>query len=298
METGVRTANGAAGRCRRHQVKAGAGFALRTPFERRYVSAFSASAHPDAVRAFNATPPVARKFFPGARGLYRTGHHYVVAPASWAEMPEGAGWVAVVAHEIGHAVDFHGRGVANGRSLWLAPAIRRDRATLDGRLQSAMAGSREKGDARLALAHFPSAARARLLHLVPDPGAAGTFAAVWNVGRMEEALALLGRSALALRSDREATVPHALVKISDFIGAVYDLERGGGHSRRYYRSFGQILGPALTVGHTAEAFANAFLADVLEGTELLSFLAASSAPATHAAYREILRRIVRGQGCA
>ena len=279
-----------------------AGFRIRTQFERQYVTAFSPTAHPDAVAAFNATPPVRRKFFPGSGGLYRAGAHYIVAPARWRGTVDDRVWVGVVAHELGHAVDFHGRSGWVGRSVWLAPAVRYDRVCLarGGSLPSRVA-TRNGDDARSgdgALARFPSLPRARLLALAGGREAASLFAVLWWAGCVEAALsALLKRLEGLARQGREAVGPglacYGLRGVGDFIGAVHDLGRGWGHSRAYYRRHGQIQGPHLTVGHVAEAFANAFMADVIEGTELLSFLMRSAAPNTYRAYRMLVARIGR-----
>ncbi len=283
-----------------------AGFAVRTPFERRYVKDLAASAHPDAVRAFNATPPVRRKYFAGARGLYRPEHHYVVAPPCWERTAEGKVWLGVFAHEIGHAIDMHGRGVAGARSIALVPAIRRDRALLGARIA---AGHRppkrqENGEGARGLCGLPAEARAALLHTLPHAEAAAAFARSWHEGALREALReLAGRlasmQAAGARSRRERQaretarlMAYALASVGDFIAAVYDLE-GNGRSADYYRQFPAISGPYLTVGHTAEAFANAFVSDVLEGRELLSYLTRTAAPCTHAAYRSLLAGIGR-----
>lgn len=276
---------------------------MRTPFERRYVKDLAASAHPDAVRAFNATPPVRRKYFAGARGLYRPEHHYVVAPPRWERTAEGKVWLGVFAHEIGHAIDMHGRGVAGARSIALAPAIRRDRV----RLCACVAAERrlpKRQNGNEGLCRFPAGARAVLLRTLPHAEAAATFARTWHGGAPREALRELAermtpmdvagndprRSRQALEAAR--LMIYALASVGDFIAAVYDLEDDG-RSRGYYRRFPAVSGPALTIGHTAEAFANAFVADVLEGRELLSYLTRTAAPSTHAAYRSLLAGIGR-----
>uniref|UniRef100_UPI003BAA803B hypothetical protein n=1 Tax=Stappia sp. TaxID=1870903 RepID=UPI003BAA803B len=278
---------------------------MRTGFERQYVTAFSTEAHPDAVAAFNATPPVRRKFFPGSGGLYRADAHYIVAPARWRGTAAGRVWVGVVAHELGHAVDLSGRAGRVGRSVWLAPAIRQDRACLecDGGLPpKAFAGNGGAAGGRAGtLAVFPDAARERLLALADGGEAASLFAVQWWAGRAEVALAGLSRRLETLAARRRdggclRLARYGLRAVGDFIGAVYDLRRGWGHSRAYYRGHGQILGPHLTVGHVAEAFANAFMADVIEGTELLSFLMSSAAPYTYRAYRMLVARIGRACG--
>lgn len=283
-----------------------AGFAMRTPFERRYVKDLAASAHPDAVRAFNATPPVRRKYFAGARGMYRPEHHYVVAPPRWECTAEGKVWLGVFAHEIGHAIDMHGRGVAKARSIALAPAIRRDRARLGARIAAERRlPKRQRGCGGAGgLCRFPAGARAVLLRTLPHAMAAATFARTWHDGAPREALRDLaermtpievaGQDPRRSRQARETArlMAYALATVGDFIGAVYDLE-GGGRSRGYYNRFPAVSGPSLTVGHTAEAFANAFVSDVLEGRELLSYLTRTAAPSTHAAYRNLLAGIGR-----
>lgn len=280
-----------------------AGFAARTPFERHYVRDLSANAHPDAVRAFNATPPVRRKFFAGSRGAYRAGHHYIVAPARWERTVEGKLWLGVFAHESGHAIDLHGRGARGGRSLWLAPAIRQDRKAMPPRPPVAPeARVPKRQEQERALHAFPEAARAVLMAWLPGRAAAGRFAVAWTHGRLEEAiggvLGLRRRRAVAPGLQDDARLQaYALAKVGDFIGAVYDRERGGGHPRAYYRAFPPLQGASLTVGHLSEAFANAFVCDVVAGTELLSFLVATAAPNTHAAYRILLKRIGEGR-CA
>lgn len=278
-----------------------AGFAARTPFERHYVKDLSPAAHPDAVRAFNATPPVRRKFFAGSRGAYRADHHYIVAPPRWERTAEGKLWLGIFAHESGHAIDLHGRGVHGGRSLWLAPAIRQDRKQMPPR-PTLVSGSPAipRPEPERALHAFPEAARAVLTAWLPARGAAGRFAVAWTHGRLEEAIggALRPRSGhvgLSGPAEEARLRLYALAKVGDFIGAVYDRQRGGGHPRSYYRAFPPLAGPSLTVGHMAEAFANAFVCDVVAGTELLSFLVASAAPHTHAAYRTLLRRIGEGR---
>ncbi len=294
-------------------------FALRTPFERRYAAGLSKRAHPDAVRAFNATPPVRRKYFSGAAGLYRPGHHYVVAPPRWEHTPEGALWLGVFAHEMGHAVDMHGRGAAGGRSVWLAPAIRHDRARMAGHDPRGQNGWQAG-----ALARFPPAARDLLARAFPDADAAD-FACRWHGGAMREALLIFVRRLVAAEgeavdgglpangrgarrrgrpADARRLLAYALASIDDFLAAVYDLDGaapttgadGLRASRRsaYFRSFPALAGPSLTAGHAAEAFANAFAADVLEGTELLSYLTRTAAPSTHAAYRAVLAQIGGG----
>ncbi|WP_156884464.1 hypothetical protein [Stappia stellulata] len=274
---------------------------MRTSFERHYVKDLAVNAHPDAVRAFNATPPVRRKFFAGSRGAYRAGHHYVVAPQRWERTVDGKVWVGVFAHEIGHAIDLHGRGPRGGRSLWLAPAIRRDRAAMPPRPQPDF-GRPRRGEFERALCAFPDAARAVLLAWLPADGAAGRFAVAWADGRLEEAIGgfiRLRRTTAVVSACREDArlQLYALAKVGDFIGAVYDGRRGGGHARTYYRELPPLIGPSLTVGHPAEAFANAYVCDVITGMELLSFLVASAAPHTHAAYRVLLRCIGEGR-CA
>jgi hypothetical protein len=282
-----------------------AGFGIRTEFERQYVTAFSPAAHPDAVAAFNATPPVRRKFFPGGGGLYHADAHYIVAPARWRGTVAGCAWVGVVAHELGHAVDLHRRSGRVGRSVWLAPALRRDRHCLErGGDLPMRAGAEEAGGLGVhegALARFPRASRERLVTLSGAEDAAAFFASLWWAGRAEAALAaLLARLEARLREGDDGgwlrLACHGLRGVGDFIGAVYDLCRGWGHSRAYYRRHGQIHGPHLTVGHVAEAFANAFMADVIEGRELLSFLMGSAAPHTYRAYRLLVARI--GRDCA
>lgn len=282
------------------------GFAVRTPFERRYVKDLAAGAHPDAVRAFNATPPVRRKYFAGARGLYRPEHHYVVAPPCWERTAEGKVWLGVFAHEIGHAIDMHGRGVAGARSIALVPAIRRDRARLGASIAAEhrpgkRGGKREETGE---LFCFPAGARAVLLRTLPHVEAAAAFARAWHDGALREALRELagrlgpteaeGTGSRRNREAREAArlMAYALSSVGDFIGAVYDLE-GYGRSLDYYRQFPAVSGPYLTIGHTAEAFANAFVSDVLEGRELLSYLTRTAAPSTHAAYRNLLAAIGR-----
>ncbi|SDU15425.1 hypothetical protein [Stappia sp. ES.058] len=278
-----------------------AGFAVRTPFERHYVKDLSASAHPDAVRAFNATPSVRRKFFAGSHGAYRAGHHYIVAPARWEQTVEGKVWLGVFAHESGHAIDLHDRGARGGRSVWLAPAIRQDRKEMpEPPFRGPGLRGPGRGDAERALRAFPDAARAVLLAWLPGRGAAGRFAVAWTDGRLDDAIRgfirLRRRSAAApVPCDDARLQLYALAKVGDFIGAVYDRERGGGHSRAYYRAFSPVHGASLTIGHTAEAFANAFVSDVVAGTELLSFLVETAAPHTHAAYRVLLRRIGEGR---
>ena len=277
------------------------GFAARTSFERHYVKDLSARAHPDAVRAFNATPPVRRKFFAGNRGAYRAGHHYIVAPARWERTAEGKLWLGVFAHESGHAIDLYGRDARGGRSMWLAPAIRQDRKEMPPRPRPAPGASMPRQrDLERALHAFPEAARAVLMAWLPGRGAAGRFAVAWTHGRLEEAIGgvirLRRRPAASPAQHEDVRLQlYALAKVGDFIGAVYDRERGGGHPRAYYRAFPRLAGPSLTVGHAAEAFANAFVSDVVAGTELLSFLVASAAPHTHAAYRILLHRIGEGR---
>lgn len=277
------------------------GFAARTSFERHYVKDLSARAHPDAVRAFNATPPVRRKFFAGNRGAYRAGHHYIVAPARWERTAEGKLWLGVFAHESGHAIDLYGRDARGGRSVWLAPAIRQDRKEMPPRPRPAPGASTPRQrDLERALHAFPEAARAVLTAWFPGRGVAGRFAVAWTHGRLEEAIGgVIGQrrrpeTSPAQYEDVRLQL-YALAKVGDFIGAVYDRERGGGHPRAYYRAFPPLAGPSLTVGHAAEAFANAFVSDVVAGTELLSFLVASAAPHTHAAYRILLHRIGEGR---
>jgi hypothetical protein len=277
------------------------GFAARTSFERNYVKDLSARAHPDAVRAFNATPPVRRKFFAGSRGAYRAGQHYIVAPARWEKTAEGKLWLGVFAHESGHAIDLYGRDARGGRSLWLAPAIRQDRREMPSRPLTAPGVSMPRQrDLERALHAFPDAARAVLMAWLPGRGAAGRFAVAWTHGRLEEAIGgiIRRRRAMSRALEEDSRLQlYALTKVGDFIGAVYDRERGGGHPRAYYRAFSSLQGPSLTVGHAAEAFANAFVSDAVAGTELLSFLVATAAPHTHAAYRLLLKRIGEGR-CA
>lgn len=274
---------------------------MRTPFERHYVKDLAGNAHPDAVAAFNATRPVRRKYFPGAAGRYRPEDHYVVAPARWERTPEGKVWLGIFAHETGHAIDHDGRPSGQGRSIWMGPAIRRDRMGMVSRSEVER-GALAHVDGEWALGRFPPGARAWLLEGLPGRAEATCFARCWSVGRMEQAIDAYAQARLTLSSRVRKGPPgedarlqvYAMAKVNDYIGAVYDLERGGGHSRAYYRQFLPLAGSALTIGHAAEAFANAFVADVLEGTELLSFLVRSAAPHTHAAYRFLLRRIGLG----
>lgn len=282
------------GGCRRTPVTAGAGFALRTPFERQYVTAFSREAHPDAVRAYNATPPVRRKFFPGVGGRYRADAHYIVAPARWRDVAEGVRWVGIVAHELGHAIDCHGRGGGPGRSVWLAPALRRDRMRLAEAAREACAPV----EPAAALARLPAAVRARLVRLAGGVEAACAFAVAWSGGRHLPALDGLGRCLAARPGGGDETAilaRYGLGRVAAFLGAVRDLDIPGGHGRAYYRRHGQILGPELTLGHVAEAFADAFFADVIDGGALYAFLIADAAPATHAAYRLLIARIGAGR---
>ena len=274
----------------------------RTPFERHYLPYLSDNAWGDAIRALLKTPPVRRKYFFGAPGSYRIASHYIVAPARFETMPEGAVWIGVVAHEFGHAVDFHGRSVAQGgRSIWLAPAMQRDRSGFVSRID--LARRPVPAEPTAALRRFPAAARACRVGLLADCDAAERVARAWSSGQLEEAIAILIRLRRMRATTRQRPAPrhdpvlqsYAFAKIGAFIAAVYDLDRGSGPSRAYLRSFRGLPGASLTVGHVAEAFANAFLADVLEGTELLSFLARSAAPHTHAAYRAVLARIADGQ---
>ncbi|WP_349360952.1 hypothetical protein [Stappia sp.] len=269
-------------------------FAERTAFERHYVKHLSENANPVAILAFNATPPVKRKFPAGARGAYRADGHYIVAPARFEAMPDGAIWVGVFAHEMGHAIDLHGRPAdQGGRSIWLAPAIRRDRDRIGERWVAAR--SRVAGEGR-EMPEFPPAAHACLLALIADRREARRVARQWRAGRMEEALAALIRARRGAPAGRSPACDprlqiYGFAVVGAFIGAVYDLARGSGPPRAYYRRFRHLGTPTLTIAHAAEAFANAYVADVLEGTELLSFLVRTAAPHTHAAYRVLLARI-------
>lgn len=264
----------------------------RNEFERTYAARLGKDLDERYVRAFEKTTPVKLENSESG-GFYRFSDHGMVIPADWQKAEARAKWVGTFAHEYGHAIDADGRDVMTLRSVAMADAIADDRGAL---LAREVKGSEPPAGART--------------HLQDMTG--GNAEAVAEFGRRMQAgefdRAMDGLAAEMQRRYRESGYVltddlrldlYALGNIKDFLGAVTDLHLGAGHSKGYYGRFPAYReddgrGGKVTAGHTAEAFANAFMANILEKHALWSYMIDQMGPRTAKAFRAIIDEVANG----
>jgi SPP1 gp7 family putative phage head morphogenesis protein len=262
----------------------------RNEFERTYAARLGKDIDEPFVQAFEKTRPVTlvdRE----KRGFYRFDHAMEI-PADWRQANERAKWVGTFAHEYGHAIDFDGRTVTTSRSAAMADAIAEDRRALMAQ--------------EIKAADVPPAADEHLRNLTGgNAEAVAEFGRLMKSGDFDGAMDAIKRELLRRHRENGYTLTdemrldsYALGNIQDFLGAVTDLGRGFGHSKRYYSDFPKIRdadnGGAVTVGHTAEAFANAYMANVLEKHALWSYMIEQMGPRTAKAFRAIIDEVANG----
>ncbi|MBX5238635.1 minor capsid protein [Rhizobium sp. NLR22b] len=265
--------------------------APRNAIEKSYTDRLGKDIDPRFVKAFEKTTPV-KMVDSATGGFYRFDDHAMLIPADWTQTRDRLKWVGTFAHEYGHAIDLDGRKVDTLRSAAMAQAISEDR-------QALIAGS-VKGKA------LPDEARKQLLSMVGDDAkAAGDFERLMKDGEFENAMDVIveelrrrNRESNYQPSDEMRLDNYALGNMMDFLGAVSDLERGHGHSKGYYSRFPSLRedgrGGQVTAGHTAEAFANAYMANVLEKHALWSYMIDQMGPRTARAFRAIIDEVANG----
>lgn len=267
------------------------GFVPRNSVERSYLAEFDSSADKDFIGAFNATKPV--DIVDTARGgFYVPDGHKMHVPKNWESLPDSRRWIVTFAHEYGHAIDMDGRTISTPRSISMADAVVRDRDRL--------------ASGGLAIEPMPQKARDVLEDVFAkgDP-AAKRVETLLTAGRFEDALDAFEQG--VRRRDKAIGGPDGKTfydykfrgMLNDYIGSVTDLKFGRGHSLQYYRQFETIRadsdGGIVTVGHVAEAFANAFAAHTLPGRVLWEYIIRSMAPNTAKAAKDLVRSIADGQ---
>ncbi|TBE67435.1 minor capsid protein [Rhizobium ruizarguesonis] len=263
----------------------------RNDFERTYAAKLGKDLDESFVKAFEKTTPV-KLVDTDSGGFYQFADHSMFIPADWQKAAGGAKWVGTFAHEYGHAVDADGRGITTLRSAAMADAIAEDRRAI-------VAGEVKAAD-------VPEAAAAHL-HTLTDGNAEAVarFGRLMKAGDFDGAMDTITGELQRRHRENGYTLTddlrldgYALGNMKDFLGAVTDLARGAGHSKQYYRKFPSFRddgrGGQVTVGHTAEAFANAFMANVLEKRALWSYMIEQMGPRTAKAFRAIIDEVANG----
>jgi len=229
-------------------------------------------------------------------GNYSPERHEIMMPSDWKKSTHRKKWVGTFFHEVGHAVDF---GPSGNRDYTKAKSV----AMMDDLLADRADLVRPVGDPlrkKPSEAMPPEADRQLQAILKDDDGGAEfEFHEAMDAGDFEKAVAVIqgtirkrslnSRSPEVLETELDDIYLHQYImgNVNDFLGAITDLERGRGHSKAYYANF-QKIGDGVTVGHVAEAFANAFMGHTLEFPELLQWMMESMAPRTIAKFRQII----------
>ncbi|WP_057464358.1 hypothetical protein [Pseudovibrio sp. POLY-S9] len=268
-------------------------FEVRTPFEKAYLGSLDSEAHPDFIKAFNATAPVG---WGSSRGgaYYRPSTHSIHMVKSWRNSKRGKSLVGVFAHEYGHAIDEY--KAARPRSGALLPAMREDLDRIRGGKGSVTlpdGEKRERLDAYLAK-----------MYGVDGNQQAQNFLQKIQQGDFSGALRDLDRALYynarngSISADDGSFWRGAVLNMNDFLGSLTNLEYGHGHTAKYYAQFPYLgndnQGNRITDGNVAEIFANGYFAHVSEGRELWEFLIEAMAPKTTHAIRKITKDIANG----
>ncbi|ANL84663.1 minor capsid protein [Rhizobium phaseoli] len=263
----------------------------RNEFERIYATKLGKDLDERYVKAFENTTPVKLKDTDSG-GFYRFDDHSMSIPADWRTAENRAKWVGTFAHEYGHAIDADGRTVVTLRSAAMADAIAEDRRAL-------MAWQVKASD-------VPPAANEHLRDLMGgNDEAVAEFGRLMTAGDFDRAMDTIKRELLRRHQENGYTVTddllldmYALGNMRDFLGSVTDLGRGYGHSKLYYSKFPSYRddgrGGQVTAAHAAEAFANAFMANVLEKHALWAYMIEQMGPRTARAFRAIIDEVANG----